>query len=87
MPLDQIDLARVALSLLALTELSDEQYVLIRSGRRPHDEARQWRINVRAHGREHTATARIDGDSTQALLHALDRAVQRLRAVRARGPA
>ncbi len=84
MPLDQIDLARVALALLALTELSEGQYVLIRAGRRAPDQTRQWRINVRAQGHEHTSTALDRGDPAQALLLAMDRALQWLRGVQAR---
>lgn len=86
---ERIAVHRLAWLVLSATELSEQGYVLIRwSGRiSTQRHYMQWRVNVRWHGHEHVATATPDTeqvDRAPALLLALDRAVQWLRACHAR---
>lgn len=75
-----VDIDRLAFLLIAVTDLSDGGYVLIRSAM----ERSLWRINVRAKGVEHTATAKSEKpkDRWPSLMLALDRAMQWLAAAR-----
>jgi hypothetical protein len=82
---ERIDADRLAWLVFSATELSEHGYVLIRwaTKRTSQINCQQWRVNVRWHGHEHTSTATPETESidkTPALVLALDRAVQWLRA-------
>ncbi len=66
----------------AASALSTGGYVLIRQGEDRESRVKQWRVNVRYKDMEHTATATpaLDRNPFPALVLAMDRAVQWLRA-------
>jgi hypothetical protein len=93
--MNESDLKRISMLLLAATELSTGGYVLLRRATRPEAEdaterAGHWRVNVRLDTMEHTSRAKIlarpgaNPQKWQALCLALDRSVQWLRAAKAR---